>query len=442
MPNSKWQVSRLGDLVEHQKGFAFKSTEYVASGHPIARVSNFTEQSVDMTDCNYIDPALVNKYSDFILRTGDVVIATVGSWPNNPASVVGKAIFVPQEADGALLNQNSVRLRTSGFIGQRFLFYLLRTEEFQNYILGTARGSANQSSIALKDIFNFEFLLPPLSEQHAIACILGALDDKIELNRRMNRTLEEMAQAIFKSWFVDFDPVTACGGGRPTAPTEIEALFPSAFQDSELGPIPKGWQVGKISDICTTQYGYTASASSVAIGPKFLRITDMNKEPWIDWGNVPFCAIDDRTLPKYRLQIGDVLVSRMADPGKAAIVEESVDAVFASYLVRLKTNTLAWSYFLFYFLRSDQYLDYANGAMGGSVQAGMNAQVIVGADMVLPSNDVVGAFLKAIHPLRTKIANNLQQARTLAAIRDALLPRLLAGEIRVRQVEKFAEQVA
>jgi len=272
-----------------------------------------------------------------------------------------------------------------------------------------------------------------------IARILGTLDDKIELNRRMNHSLEEMARAIFKSWFVDFDPVIAKSEGRQPygMNAETAALFPSAFQDSELGPIPKGWGVGKVSDICTTQYGYTASASSEPIGPRFLRITDMNKEPWIDWQNVPYCAIDTQVLPRYSLQVGDVLVSRMADPGKAAIVDEELNAVFASYLVRLKTKSLASSHYLFYFLRSEQYLEYANGAMSGSVQSGMNAQVIVGAEMLLPPDSVVSAYLQAVQLLRKKIANNLQQSRTLAAIRDALLPKLLSGEIRVKDAADF-----
>ncbi|MDP9312351.1 MAG: hypothetical protein M3R24_15955 [Chloroflexota bacterium] len=149
-----------------------------------------------------------------------------------------------------------------------------------------------------------------------------------------------MAQALFKSWFVDFDPVLANRNGERLAglAPEVQALFPSEFEESELGLVPAGWRVDKMSTICSTQYGYTQSASEQPIGPKFLRITDMNKEPWIDWANVPYCKTDAKTWAQYQLKMGDVVVSRMADPGKAGIVEEQLDAVFASYLIRLVTD--------------------------------------------------------------------------------------------------------
>jgi type I restriction enzyme S subunit len=173
-----WKPMRLGSLVSHQKGFAFKSADYRSSGYPIVRVSNFTDRSIDMSDCSYLDASSASQYEAYKLRHGDAVVATVGSWPINPASVVGKTIRVPDNADDALLNQNAVRLRAKDEIDQRYLFYLLRSSEFQTYIIGTAQGSANQASITLDDIFRFEFSLPPLVQQKTIAAVLGALDDK------------------------------------------------------------------------------------------------------------------------------------------------------------------------------------------------------------------------------------------------------------------------
>lgn len=301
---------------------------------------------------------------------------------------------------------------------------------------GTTMASLNQGIIE-----GIPIVLPPLPEQRAIAAILGALDDKIELNRRMNATLEETARALFQSWFVDFDPVRAKMEGRQPAGMDADTatLFPDSFEGSTLGMIPKEWRVGKVADICTAQYGYTASALGDPVGPRFLRITDMNKQPWIEWDNVPYCLIDAQLLDRYKLQIGDVVVSRMADPGKAAIVEQDVPSVFASYLIRLKTHSLAASYFLFYFLRSERYLEYAQGAMGGSVQANMNAKVITAASTFIPPVYATAAFLRAVLPLRQQITENIEQTSTLAAIRDALLPKLLSGEIRVKEAEVLVE---
>ena len=131
--------------------------------------------------------------------------------------------------------------------------------------------------------------MPPLLEQRAIAHILGTLDDKIALNRRMNETLEAMARALFKDWFVDFGPTRAKIEGRdPYLAPETWDLFPDQLADSELGPIPEGWDVCELGDLChKAQYGYTASATSQPVGPKFLRITDINKQSWIDWCSAP-----------------------------------------------------------------------------------------------------------------------------------------------------------
>jgi type I restriction enzyme S subunit len=204
---SDWVFSQLGGFVVHTKGYAFKSKDYQDKGVPIIKVKNFTADSIDLSDVDYLSFEQKDEYEKVRLNYNDVVIATVGSWLTNPNSVVGKTVKVPRNVSGSLLNQNAVRLKAKEGLDQTFLFYLLKSNSFKYYIVGTAQGSANQASITLNDIFNYEFSKPLIPEQKAIAHILGKLDDKIELNRQMNQTLEAMAQALFKSWFVDFDPV-------------------------------------------------------------------------------------------------------------------------------------------------------------------------------------------------------------------------------------------
>jgi len=280
------------------------------------------------------------------------------------------------------------------------------------------------------------------AEQRAIAHILGTLDDKIELNRRMNETLEAMARALFKSWFVDFDPVRAKAEGRdPGLPAPVADLFPARLVDSELGEIPEGWEVKKLSDLCSTQYGYTASAVDVPVGPKLLRVTDINKRNWIEWTDVPHCMIDAETRASYALQIGDLVVARMADPGKSAIIEENIDAVFAPYLVRLQTASLAHSYYVYGFLKSERYAEYAEASKSGSVQANMNAKVIAGASLAVPPTMLMDQFLRAVLPLRQRLVANVSESRTLAAMRDTLLPRLVSGDLHVKDAERFLEGV-
>lgn len=317
-----------------------------------------------------------------------------------------------------------------------YYFFLNFAEKLKTMDVGSANPALNRNHVhPLKTTW------PQKEEQRAIARVLGALDDKIELNQRMNRTLEELAAALFRSWFVDFDPVVAKVAGRPPAHLRpaLAALFPATFQDSPLGPIPHGWRVSRLADLCTTQYGYTTSATDEPIGPKFLRVMDINKRNWIEWGSVPHCVVPPKEKDKYALHIGDLVVARMADPGKSAIIEEEVNAVFASYLVRLKTHSLRDAYYLYGFLKSDLYLDYAESVKTGSVQSNMNANVIVDVDVVLPPENILSAFLDFVLPLRKQIIHNVRESRTLAALRDTLLPKLLSGELRVKAAEKLVE---
>jgi len=331
-------------------------------------------------------------------------------------------------------------VRAKHGIDQGYLFYWMASQEFVD--LATQASEGTKMPRAKWDFLErIKKFVPPLPEQRAIAHILGSLDDKIELNRRMNKTLEAMARAIFKSWFVDFDPVHAKAEGRdPGLPDEIAALFPDSFEDSELGEIPKEWRIAKLSELCKTQYGYTASAIKEPVGPRLLRVTDMNKQNWIEWNKVPYCEINNKDSAKYRLEVGDLVVARMADPGKSAIIEQPMEAVFASYLVRLKTETLAHAYFVYGFLKSQAYADYSEGAMGGSsVQKSMNAKVIVDVDLIIPPQQVLNIFLQYILPLRKRLVANCEQSIALSGIRDALLPKLLSGEIQVKDAEKFLE---
>ncbi|MGD0613749.1 MAG: restriction endonuclease subunit S, partial [Anaerolineales bacterium] len=166
-------------------------------------------------------------------------------------------------------------------------------------------------------------------------------DDLIEINKHRIRILEQMAQSVYSEWFGSVDAKS----------------------------LPEGWDVAKLSDLVETQYGYTESANEIEVGPKFVRGMDINKNSYIKWNEVPYCPISKDELPKYKLSVWDILVIRMADPGKAGIVEKEIDAVFASYLIRLKIKSPKLSpYFLFYFLLSNRYKDYITGASTGTTR--------------------------------------------------------------------------
>ena len=276
----------------------------------------------------------------------------------------------------------------------------------------------------------------PVSRDGIINSLLkhfDALDDKIELNRRMGATLEAMARALFKSWFVDFEPVRAKAEGRPSGlPPALDALFPASFEASELGEIPSGWGVGTLGSLCEKpQYGYTQSAKTEPIGPKFLRITDINKRAWVEWESVPHCEISASDFTKYRLHDGDVLIARMADPGHGCMTEGQHDAVFASYLIRFRPLHPRFARFLQYWLRSDDYWELVSGRGAGTTRVSLNAKVLRDFPLLVPPGPLLEAFGNHVGGLRDRVVANADDSRTLTSQRDALLPRLVSGEVRV-----------
>ncbi len=310
-----------------------------------------------------------------------------------------------------------------------FAFYLLKRIDFDRFNSGSAQPSLNRNFI-----YPIPIRVPAPSEQKAIASILGALDDKIELNRRMNATLEAMARALFKSWFIDFDPVRAKLDGRqPEGMDEsTAALFPDSFQESSLGPIPHGWTADTIKNRASNiQYGFTQSATKEPVGPHFLRITDISGGR-IDWASVPFCQATDEEREKYRITDGDIFIARTgASTGDNIYAVEPPPAVFASYLIRLQFRSLGLGRLVGEFIRTPDYASHVAGNIGGSAQPNASAQTLAGAAMVFPTEDIADAFYRTFRPLDLIRAANDRESCTLATLRDTLLPKLLSGELSV-----------
>ena len=303
------------------------------------------------------------------------------------------------------------------------------------------QGSTGRQRVMADSLRSFELALPPIEEQRCVARFLGTLDDKIALNRQMNETLEAMTRTIFKSWFVDFDPVRAkIEGTEPYLPPDVRKLFPCCFMESELGEIPDRWSIGILGDLShEPQYGYTASAKDEIVGPKFLRITDINKKAWIDWDSVPYCEITDKDFDKYRLYKGDILIARMADPGHGVMIEENRDVVFASYLIRFRPIFEQYARFLQYWLRSNSYWELVKAREIGTTRASLNAKTLSEFPIIIPPLDVAEAFSNQVDSLRARVVANTSETESLAGLRDTLLPKLLSGEIRVDNAAEISE---
>ncbi len=272
--------------------------------------------------------------------------------------------------------------------------------------------------------------LPPPEEQRAISHVLGALDDKIELNRRMSETLEEMARALFKSWFVDFDPVRAKAEGRdPGLPRELAELFPDQLMDSEIGEVPKGWRVIPLPLV-------------IKVNPS-RRLKKGEFAPYLDMANMPTRGHSpDRVVSRefgsgMRFENGDTLVARITpclENGKTAFVdflaEGQVGWGSTEYIV-LRPKSPLPPEFAYCLARSTEFHEYAIQSMtGSSGRQRVPAESLDHFKLSAPSKDVSVAFGRLVHPLFARARNAVAEARTLSAVRDSLLPRLISGDLR------------
>ena len=426
-----WTPHRLLELCDITRGASPRPIhDWIAtSGVPWVKIAD-----ASATPSRHID-----KTREYIRSAGQAKSVTVfpGDLILSNSASPGIPKFMNIEAcihDGWLL------LRNFRGLDRLFAYYLLLHE--RDAIVGKGTGSVftNLKTDTLKQ---HTVAVPRFREQRAIAHILGTLDDKIELNRRLNATLETMARALFRSWFVDFHPVRARMEDRDTGlPNDIADLFPDRLVNSKLGAIPQGWTVRTLGDLChKPQYGYTASARTEPVGPRFLRITDINKESWVSWSRVPYCQATDDELSKYRLNKGDVLIARMADPGHGMLVEEDVQAVFASYLIRFRPLDDRNARFLQYWLKSDSYWRLVKGQAAGTTRVSLNARVLSRFPLVVPPNAATTAFTAVVGTLRNRLVQSAKEIQVLADLRDTLLPKLVSGELPVRSVETLMEEV-
>lgn len=339
-------------------------------------------------------------------------------------------------------------VRAKEGIDQGYLYYCMASQPFIDFATSGSIGT-RMPRAKWEYVSQYNLPVPTMSEQREIAHILESLDDKIELNRRMNETLEAMAQALFKSWFVDFNPVRAKMKGRwrpgeslPGLPAHLYDLFPDRLVPSELGEIPEGWDVKTLGDLCDKpQYGYTASAESEQLGPKFLRITDINKMSWIDWESVPYCKISKEHFTRYFLSKGDILIARIADPGHGCMIEEELIAVFASYLIRFRPINERYARYIQYWLRSDTYWEIVRQQATGTTRVSLNAKVLSNFPLIAPPTSIASIFNTQIDNIRSRAVANVKYSHAFAAKRDILFPILISRGHQMHRVARQKEAI-
>ena len=357
----------------------------------------------------------VSESATTVLDKGDVIISARGT--------VG---VVAQLGRPMAFNQSCYGIRGKpGIADTDFIYYLLHgiVPRLKQVAHGAVFDTITRETFRIVEVN-----LPPLSEQRAIARILGTLDDKIELNRRMNETLEAMARALFKSWFIDFDPVHAKAEGRDTGlPPNVAALFPESFEDSELGPIPRGWRVGKLGD--------------VAISPRrTVRPADLGSEtPYIALEHMPRRSIaltewgTARGVEsgKFGFEKGEILFGKLR-PYFHKVGVAPLAGVCSTDIVVLAPRTEGWYGFVLEHVSSIPFVEYSNAGSTGTRMPRTSWGEMARYPVALPTEEVAKEFSNRVCPLIDRMVLAVHESNALAFLRDTLLPKFLSGELRLK----------
>lgn len=426
----EWDKVLLGDIADEiTVGHVGSMTnEYIDQGVPFLRSQNVQPFRIDWSDTKYISTDFHARLRKSALTPGDVVIVRTGK--------PGTCAVIPEDLPSSNC-ADLVIIRPGGDLDSRFLMYYVNTvaaAHVDAHLVGAVQqhfnvGSARQMRLHLPDIY----------EQRAIASVLGSLDDKIELNRRMNRTLEQMAAAIFKAWFVDFEPVRAKASGAASFPGMPQPVFdalPATFADSELGPIPEGWEVKSLDEIADYLNGLALQKYPPDDGPSLprLKIAELRK------GSTEGAELSSARVPaKYIIHDGDVIFSWS---GSLLVkIWTGGDAALNQHLFKVTSERYPkW----FYYLWTAHHLeDFQRTASSKATTMGhIKRHHLSDAKVVVPpadSSELMGMMTRTIQPLLELIIANDTESRCLATARDALLPKLLSGEVRV--AEQLSEEV-
>lgn len=424
-----WSYARLEECVQ-PKSITYGVVQPgvpVQDGVPIIRVNNFRENRLDFAELMKISPEIEAKYERTRLNGGEVLLTLVGS--------VGQVAVTPKQARGCNVARAVGVIHPLPHVSAEWIAICLRSPLSQ-HLLGSRANTTVQTTINLKDVRALPIPMPTAQERQRICELLLALDDRITLLRETNSTLEAIAQALFKSWFVDFDPVRAKMEGR--APEGMDeataALFPDRFEESALGLVPRGWKVGSFSELAHLKKG---------------AITPLN-QPDIVFEHYSLPAFDSAQLPVFETG-SEIKSNKTFVPEDAVLLSKlnphiprvwlpegtGKNSVCSTEFLVFVPNNGAGRQFIFCLFSTDQFQASLCQLVTGTSNSHQRVKPdgVLAMPVVIPAPAVLAAFGDVTKPIFDRIGHNRQNAKTLATLRDTLLPRLISGQLRLPEVE-------
>ncbi|ODN67163.1 restriction endonuclease subunit S [Methylophaga muralis] len=458
--------AELGHFAKVQGGFAFKSKDFGEDGIPVVKIANVTGGGfVDLNSYECIQPSLYPRIGQFLTEPDDVLIAMTGA-------NVGKVVRIGREQPQCAINQRVGRLQLKGDCeySKDFFYYLTSSPTGYQHFIGTAYGSA-QPNISGALIERLQVPnIPPITANQA-AGFLRKIDDKIQLNQQINQTFEQMAQAIFKSWFVDFEPVKAkiaaleAGGseedaqlaamqaisGKDAAALATEhpdqynelrttaELFPSAMHDSELGEIPAGWSVGTLNDLAHLNKN---TWSKRTLPPEIDYVDLANTKNGVIETVTKYVSDDAPSRARRILSEDDTIIGTVRPGNRSfAFIKRSSSALTGSTgFAVLTPKHKALSEFVYIAATCDESINQLAHLADGGAYPAVRADVVASLTSIIPTDEVLHRFHDIARPYFECIANLKIESASLEQTRDALLPKLLSGELTVTEA-KDAEHV-
>mgnify|MGYP003620100328 CR=1 FL=1 len=437
-----WASTSIGEIAEVYDG-PHATPAKTANGPIFLGISNLVNGRIDLTSTEHLSE------DDFVTWTrrvrpqpGDVVFSY--------ETRLGEAALIPEGLRCCLGRRMGLLRPRANLVDSRFLLYAYLSPEFQQTLRQRTIHGSTVDRIPLIEMPSFPMRLPPLPEQRAIAAVLGALDDKIELNRRMNATLEGLARALFKAWFVDFEPVRAKMAGRPTGlPAEIDALFPDEMEVGEEGvERPRGWRVQVLKDLVEYviggDWGKDERSEEFPAETYCIRGADIPSLQGGGLGSMPSRYLKLASLEKRSLRPGDLVVeisggSPTQSTGRPVLVTKGLlsrldKPLVCSNFCRLvrpqdePTGSSA-SFRPGGLYQRDDFLAYENGTTG--IKNFAFTLFSEQFPLCMPPDALMRAFEKVATSLFERMQLNGSQSDTVAKLRDALLPKLMSGEVRV-----------
>ena len=421
-----WRESTLDQLGRIITGKTPSScnSEYFGGGIPFVTPKDFTGRRRIWSTDRHLTEKGKNAVKGSLIPSNTVMVSCIGSDMGKAAISAGPCV-TNQQINSIVVDPDNDSL---------FVYYNLsnRKDEIRGSAGGSAQPILNKSAFGQLSI-----ALPPLREQRAIAHVLGTLDDKIELNRRMNETLEEMALALFKSWFVDFEPVRAKMEGRwwrgeslPGLPAEHYDRFPDRLVPSELGEIPEGWVVKPLEEVAA-QRRTGAKPEEIDTDTPYLGLEHMPRHciTLSEWGSA-----DGLASGKFRFKRRDILFGKLR-PYFHKVGVAAVDGVCSTDIVVIHPLNAHWFGFLLGHVSSEQFVNYTDATSTGTRMPRTKWADMARYKVALPSSKVAKAYSEVVQPWMWAILSAIHASRALAAQRDALLPSLVSGSMCMLQTK-------